>query len=206
VCDENAGQLAFIASYGPGTLLVRNREHRHPEGLGGATIKVLGEVIMDNINTSKPKPPSLSSPLSTKPTGGLRQFYHSSARLSTLSAASLQGFNVRQPRFSQMSPAWAPLEPLSKSHSRPGVFSYSTHPLDEADEEDISQSEVDADNEPEKELEETPFEEEKDSGDRLFGMKGTRKMIDMSQRAYTSWDKNRLRGGGDDLSPLLCIR
>jgi hypothetical protein len=216
VCDENAQRLAFIASYGPGTLLVRNRQHKHPEGLdgtgsiGGSPImsrssipKILGEDIRDGINASKSKAPLPFNPLSIRPSG-LRSFHHSSSSLSPLSAALLQGFNVRQPRFSQTSPAWAPLEPLSKSHSRPGVFSYSTHPLDEADEEGISQSEGDA----EKELEETPLEE-KDSGDRLldaFGMKSTRKMMDMGERANTSWDKNRLRGAGDDLSPLLCIR
>lgn len=221
VCDENAGHLAFIASYGPGTLLVRNRQHRYPEGLGGpssiggSTImnrssipKVLGEVIEGGINASKSNAPSGFSPLSKRPTG-LRGFHHSSSSLSPLSVALLQGFNVRQPRFSQTSPTWAPLEPLSKSHSRPGVFSYSTHPPDEADEEGISQSEVDADKDPEKELEETPLEQEKDGGDKLLGglgMKSTKRMMDMSQRANIQWDKNRLRGDGDDLSPLLCIR
>lgn len=204
VCDENAQHLGFVATYGPGTLLVRNRQHRHPEGLDGVTAiggKQVPGTMTGKILGERMGSPDVINPLARRPnTGGLRSFHQSSGVLSPLPAALLQGLNAK-PRFSQTQ-SWAPLEPLSKTPYSP-VKLYSTRPTDEADELGAA-----LEPEPKKESE-TTWEENESGADALLSPLTKRSaglLGSMSERATIAWDKNRLRGTGDDLSPLLCIR
>ncbi|KIM33454.1 hypothetical protein M408DRAFT_19745 [Serendipita vermifera MAFF 305830] len=203
VCDENASHLAFVATYGPGTMLVRSRQHRHPEGLSpnfgvgpgglstGQMFKVLGEkgdptggAKVDPKRPLGTRPPSSRSPLT-------RNFHNTAA---TLSSTALRQSALAQARFSQAPLAWrTAVEPLSSANRHPSVprgLQYSSASIEEVD--DLL---------PAAEESELPSEE---PASRPI-ISSTAINATMHHRSNSEWNVNRWRGDGDDLSPLMCI-
>ena len=232
VCDENASHLAVVATYGPGTMLVRSRQHRHPEGLSpsygiglsgmnnlaGRPFKVLGEIEETPSDLARARSAESAGGgafevLSKKPlrpgpvvAPGARSFHHASQALSPFSAAALQQLNHTQSntRSSQLPLAWrTPLEPLSTANRYPGVPHAPRY---------SSTSSLGGEKEaiedlltPVEELESEPEERPLRANDRPAYESHIMNNA-MHARANAPWDANRWRGSGDDLSPLMCIR
>lgn len=219
VTDSSAQHLAFVASYGPGTLLVRSRQHRHPEGLTGSPMprgwdgmgvrptgkddlfRVLGESLSNTSesNTNGHAMPPEQSILGRKPSEK-RGFHHSSGSLAPLPWSLIESLRA-QPRA---------LSPPTLSASL--AVRYSTMRKEEEEVEDEGSSES-----LEKDLDDfIPDEptipsrkQPASAADRLLGSKpqGPSGLLSsVGERANVQWDKNRLRMGADDISPLLCIR
>ena len=142
VLDMSIRSLAVVATYGPGTMLVRSRQHRHPNGISELdflprSFLVLGEkeVEPDLRSASTKHTVGGVDPPPTSPTSGVAhrvpnvrprpqsrrfstslQAYHPlnlTHRLSVQPSSSSS--NVQ---FSQTPLAWhQPLEPLSKKNS-----------------------------------------------------------------------------------------
>lgn len=201
VCDENASHLAFVPTYGPGTMLVRSRQHRHPEGLSpnygvgagglstGQMFKILGEKDKSAEGTRRMSD-NWATPARKPVGGGTGRFYHATKSLSSI---ALQQSALAQARFSQQPLGWqTALEPLSMAHRRPGLSraQYSSTSGEEA--EDLDESLPAA-----QELEE-PISQPIFSSSALNAT--------MSHRSNQAWDVNRWKGDGDDLNPLMCIR
>lgn len=200
VCDENASHLAFVATYGPGTMLVRSRQHRHPEGLSpnygigpgglntGKMFKVLGEKeqSIDGMMKSEERGSFGKTPLRSFP--GTRNFHHAATAMALQQSVSTQA------RFSQLPLGWrTALEPLSIANRRPGAsraVQYSSTSGEELDELDESLP-------PAEPLSEPPIQPIISSS----AINAT-----MNHRSNPAWDVNRWKGNGDDLSPLMCIR
>jgi superoxide dismutase len=232
VCDENASHLAVAATYGPGTMLVRSRQHRHPEGLSptygighsgtnslaGGPFKVLGEAAdlpsdLDRTRGAESAGGGSFEVLSRKPlrpgpvvAPGARSFHHASQALSPLSATALQQLNSTQSnkRFSQLPLAWrTPLEPLSTSNRYLGV----PHALRYNSTSSLRGEKGTIEDllSPAEELESEPEDQPLRADDRPAYESHIINNA-MHARANAPWDANRWRGSGDDLSPLMCIR
>jgi len=232
VCDENASHLAFVATYGPGTMLVRSRQHKYPEGLspnlgpgpGGMSnvarrpFKILGEKLDPPTETSEP--PSTRNagagsyqPLATKPFNrtplsnpGTRAFHQATRASSPLSAALQHlGSNQSHARFSQLPLAWrTPLEPLSTGNQRPGT----PHALQYSNVSSLGGEKEGAVGDslsPTEEPEAEPEEQQLYTNDRPVYNSSIINSA-LHHRANSGWDVKRWRGHGDDLSPLMCIR
>jgi hypothetical protein len=213
-------------------MLVRSRQHRHPEGLSptygigsvgmnnptGKLFKVLGETFdplsdFDRTRGAESAGGGAFEVLSKKPlkpgpvvAPGARSFHHASQALSPFSAAALQQLNSTQinTRSSQLPLAWrTPLEPLSTANRYPGVPHALRH---------NSTSSLGGDKEaiedllsPDEELESEPEKRPLRANDRPAYESHIINNA-MHSRANVPWDANRWRGSGDDLSPLMCIR
>ncbi|KAG8802950.1 hypothetical protein FRC17_006306 [Serendipita sp. 399] len=141
VCDDSVTSLAVVPSFGPGTMLVRSRQHRHPESIaldvgprtGQTPYNILGEALSSKGAFPDPFPKARQQPSSSPQQFGpmssnmprSRTFYSSAPHRSPLPTTSLAYDSLSsKPRFSQTSLPWAELEPLSKSN---GSTSLSTH-------------------------------------------------------------------------------
>lgn len=214
VTDATASQLAYVPSYGPGTMLVRSRQHRHPEGLSEDPIPqrfaVLGEPIKpSNANDlaeftearkgSSPKTkPYQTLKGGSLPEVGTRSFHHSAINLSPLFALRRQA--PRAIQLSQTPLPLPPLEPLSKQNS---ASPYSTQ-----------RKQDDADLSLDDDLVEvgtgtgigTPNPAGRPFGRGPYAALQDRHMTLLNSRPTSnSWTSGRWRGEGDDLTPLFCI-
>ncbi|PVF95873.1 hypothetical protein CPB86DRAFT_763182 [Serendipita vermifera] len=208
VCDESAQHLGYIATFGPGTLLARNRQHRHPDHLSAhlqgpsgpsndRLFRILGERIEDS-PSSKPKTTS-GSPLGKSAIPQTRSFHSTVWSQSQLSMLQYQ----RSSRVSQSPLPWGAPEPLLTAGSQTGR----TQPFSSKPPTGSSTGGIEASNLRNGSVWETTEKKSNTSpllSQQSFQDTGVLKSL-RNDRAYSSWDKNRLRGEGDDILPLMCI-
>lgn len=204
VCDQTLNYVGFLASYGPGTVLVRSREQRHPAGLTNSPLRrkdfpILGETREDKSGRHPfPSAPRYSRPFPTSPSSGTtgrvplaqpsspnRTLMQSSLSLSPLSIA-FHRQNISTPRFSQSPLPLPPLERLSKRNS--------TASFDPTKEET-----------PEENATEPPPSEAASQVFKDMLRRPTLSGADFAGAPFGGWDTERWRGKDDDIFPLLCI-
>ena len=214
VVDMTIKSLAVVATYGPGTMLVRSRQHRHPNGINEQDLfprefLVLGEEAprtgtrststAHTIGGIDPPPTNPTSGVAhgvpyVKPRSQFRRFSTSllaphplnlTHRLSIQSSPSSS--NVQ---FSQIPLAWhQPLEPLSKKNSSTSAGDLLTPSSQYSPGEETEEAEFD-------DLEAPPLPRWNATSRDLVGGVNSNKQLGTTKL---------LRSAGDDLSPLMCI-
>lgn len=213
VLDMSIKSLAVVATYGPGTMLVRSRQHRHPNGISEIDLfpqafSVLGEAeaaprasarTTHAIGGIDPPPTNPTSGAAhrvprTQPRQQFRQFSTSllaphplnlTHRLSIQSSPSSS--NVQ---FSQTPLAWhQPLEPLSKKNSSTSAGDLLTPSSQYSPGADPEEAEFDDPEAP-------PLPQWNVTSRDLVGGVNSNKLLGTAKL---------LRSAGDDLSPLMCI-
>jgi Fe-Mn family superoxide dismutase len=209
VTDAQASQMAYVPSYGPGTMLVRSRQHRHPEGLSEDPIPqrfaVLGEPLpskSDDLSMfTTPRTDSSSKEKDYRTLKGgvyrdvpIRSFHNSAINFSPL--LSLRRQAPRAPQFSQTPLPLPALEPLSKQNS---ASPYSTlGNRDDNDvlfDDDVAEIGTSIPEPASQPLEKEPYPSLQDRHNNMLSFATTPK----------SWNPSRWRDEGDDLTPLFCI-
>ena len=215
VIDMSIKSLAVVATYGPGTMLVRSRQHRHPNGISERDLLprkfvVLGEADPPaRASTSTAHTIGGVDPPPTNPTSGaahrvpLAQPRPQHRRFSTsplaphplnlthrLSIQSPPSSSSSSIQFSQHPLAWhQPLEPLSKKNSSTSAGDLLTPSSQYAPGMETDEADFDG-------LEAPPLPQWNPTfGDLVGG-------VHSSKHLGTA---KLLRSAGDDLSPLMCI-
>jgi Fe-Mn family superoxide dismutase len=222
VVDMSIKSLAVVATYGPGTMLVRSRQHRHPNGIDETDLmprafSVLGEEI---IARAKAKSGSRGTahtiggvdPPPTSPTSGVaHRVPHANPRphartfstsppayqpLNLTHRLSVQSSSSSTVQFSQTPLAWhQPLEPLSKKNSSTSAGDLLT-PSSQYAPGGAEAEETEEFDGPE--APPVPQWNPTSSSDLIGGGRGT----NSNKQLGTT---KRLKQAGDDLSPLLCL-
>lgn len=136
VVDMSIRSLAVVATYGPGTMLVRSRQHRHPNGISETDLLPRSFLVLGEEEGARTKHTIGGvDPPPTSPTSGVAhrvphvqprlQFRRFSTSLQAYHPLTLTHRLSVQPsssssnlQFSQTPLAWhQPLEPLSKKNS-----------------------------------------------------------------------------------------
>ena len=214
VVDMSVKSLAVVATYGPGTMLVRSRQHRHPNGITDLDLLprpffVLGEEVPQAKARGASTKHTIGGvdPPPTSPTSGVARrvpYTHSRSQSRTFSTSlpAYHPLNLThrlsiQPcpssshvQFSQTPLAWhQPLEPLSKKNSSTSAGDLLTPssqytPGAEMEDEDFDGPAV-------------PQMPQYNAtrGDLIGGATSNRQI----------GTTRRLRSAGDDLSPLMCL-
>ncbi|KAG8855666.1 hypothetical protein FRC20_000722, partial [Serendipita sp. 405] len=210
VCDETGRYLAIVPSFGPGTMLVRSRQHRHPEGLaadigfgfrlGQSPFSVLGEAIStEKTHTGSTSPTRKGDRFGPQSPPVSRAFHSSTLNNSPLYTTAL-AYNTlsSRPRFSQASLPWTELEPLSKSNGSPRAMTIQNYSTERSGGGNSAFAGDDLED-PFGSLPE-PVERPLDSS----GSRATRSVLNSFAKS-SSWNSDRLRGQQDDMCPLMCI-
>jgi superoxide dismutase len=198
VCDQSAQHLGYVATYGPGTMLVRSREQRHPDfisaQLHGPNKANLSRILGEPFDTkSSPKGAPGMSSMSRGPQ--IRSFHSTALAQSQIPMLQYQ----RSSRVSQSPLQWGPLEPLLTAGSPKGrVQPFSSKPPTEDHGENVEEGESIWES-TEKKTTASPLLSQ--SFPNTVALKSL-----MNDRAFLPFDKGRLRGVGDDIMPLMCIR
>lgn len=199
VCDETGDHLAVIPSYGPGTMLVRSRVQKYPEGLSEVSLnsRSLLQVLGERIGSQSAGGQTTQIPRN----GGASKakMLHTSSLINS----PLYATSFAAPRFSQTPARLAPLEPLSPSHRYPQSPITSSHRYSSTYNEDVPRPEPADELDP---LDNDTLPLERQPRPRTVAADNA--ALSTIRRDPTSPPfslSSRLRGGQDDLSPLLCI-